>query len=359
MMKVAFITRSTIYTSPGGDTVQALQTARQLATVGVDADVLLSNESIPYDKYDLLHFFNITRPADILYHSKKTSKPFVVSTILCSYAEYDKQHRKGVGALFTYLPADSIEYLKTMARWLRGADHLASIDYAWKGQRKSINEILRRAKMILPNSESEYRRIQQTYPCKASYMVVPNGTDPEVFQFDDKIKKNDRVVLCVARIEGIKNQLNLIRALNNSRFHLILIGSAAPNQRNYYNQCRDIAAPNISFIGQLPQDELVSYYQRAKVHILPSWFETTGLSSIEGAVMGCNIVITDKGDTREYFEDDAFYCDPSNPKSILAAVEKASSAPCSGNLRQKILKKYTWKQAALKTLKAYQSAAIA
>jgi len=358
-MKVAFITRSTIYTSPGGDTVQALQTSRQLAAMGVDADVLLSNETIPYDKYDLLHFFNITRPADILYHSKKTTKPFVVSTILCSYAEYDKHHRKGVGALFTYLSADSIEYLKTMARWVRGADHLASFDYAWKGQRKSINEILRRAKLILPNSESEYKRIRQTYRCNTNYMVVPNGTDPEVFHFDDKIKKNDRLVLCVARIEGIKNQLNLIRALNNSKFHLILIGSPAPNQRSYYKQCRNIAAPNISFIGQLPQDELVTYYRRAKVHILPSWFETTGLSSIEAAVMGCNIVITDKGDTREYFEDDAFYCDPNDPKSILAAVEKASPAPCNENLRQKILKEYTWKQAALKTLKAYQSAAIA
>ncbi|MDB5130564.1 MAG: hypothetical protein JWR02_313 [Mucilaginibacter sp.] len=358
-MKVAFITRSTIYTSPGGDTVQALQTARQLTAIGVDADILLSNEIIPYNRYDLLHFFNITRPADILYHSKKTSKPFVVSTILCSYAEYDKHHRKGAGALFTYLPADSIEYLKTMARCLRRADHLASFDYTWKGQRKSINEILRRAKMILPNSESEYRRIQQTYPCKANYMVIPNGTDPEVFQFDNKIKKNDRIVLCVARIEGIKNQLNLIRALNNSRFHLILIGSSAPNQRDYYNQCRAIAAANISFIGHLPQDELVSYYQRARVHILPSWFETTGLSSIEAAAMGCSIVITDKGDTREYFEDDASYCDPSDPESILAAVEKASLTPFSENLRQKILKEYTWKQAALKTLKAYQLAAIA
>jgi len=358
-MRVAFITRSTLYTAPGGDTVQAIQTARQLAEFGVSIDILLSNEVISYDQYDLLHFFNLIRPADILYHSKKSAKPFLVSTILCNYGEYDKNHRKGIGTLFSYLPADSIEYLKTMARCLLGRDHLATIAYTWKGQRKSIIEILQRATMILPNSESEYARVRQNYPCNVKYMVVPNGANPELFQYNEKAVKNDRIVLCVARIEGIKNQLNLIRALNNTRFRLILIGSHAQNQTAYYERCRNEAAFNVSFIDHIPQDALVKYYQQAKVHVLPSWFETTGLSSIEAAVMGCNLVITDKGDTREYFGDDAVYCDPAEPKSILVAVEKASSDTFNENLRKKILKNYTWKQAALQTLKAYRLAATA
>ena len=39
------------------------------------ADIKLTNEKIDYSKYDLLHFFNITRPADILYHLEKSSLP--------------------------------------------------------------------------------------------------------------------------------------------------------------------------------------------------------------------------------------------------------------------------------------------
>ena len=359
MMKVAFITRSTLYSVPGGDTVQILQTAQQLGDMGVEANILLSNERIDYSHYNLLHFFNITRPADILYHSNKAGKPFVVSTILCNYSEYDKHHRKGMGALFCYLPADSIEYVKTMGRWLLGKDHLSSINYTWKGQRKSIIEILQRATMILPNSESEYRRVEQNYASKVNNIVVPNGINPNLFNRNISVKKDDKLVLCVARIEGIKNQINLIRALNNTDYKLLLIGSCSPNQTSYYNECRRIAADNIIFIDHIPQNELVNYYDRAKVHVLPSWFETTGLSSIEAAVMGCNIVITDKGDTREYFEDDAFYCEPLDPESILAAVDKASSAPFDESLRQQILSKYTWKQAAIQTLKAYQIAVIA
>jgi glycosyltransferase involved in cell wall biosynthesis len=358
-MKVAFITRSTLYTVPGGDTVQVVQTAGHLQKLGVDTQILLSNEDIAYEQFDLLHFFNIIRPADILYHSKKAKKPFVVSTIMCSYAEYDKYHRKGIGVLFSYLPADGIEYIKTMARWLLGKDHLASREYTWKGQRKSIIEILNHAKMILPNSESEYRRVKQTYPCKVNYQVVPNGINPDSFQYNPADVKDDRLVICVARIEGNKNQINLIRALNNTNYRLLIIGAHAPNQASYYRQCRNIAANNVNFLDRIPEEELLRYYRRARVHILPSWFETTGLSSVEAAAMGCNIVITDKGDTREYFGDDAWYCDPANPESILAAVEQASAAPVNTHLLEKIRNEYTWKEAAVQTLKAYELAATA
>jgi glycosyltransferase involved in cell wall biosynthesis len=357
-MRVALITRSTLYTVRGGDTVQVVQTAQQLTELGVDVTILLSNEQIDYEQYNLLHFFNITRPADILYHGKKSGKPYVVSTILCNYSEYDKHHRKGVGMLFSFLPADSIEYLKTMARWLMGKDHLNSINYIWKGQRKSILEILNNAAIILPNSKSEYKRVGQTYLDKVDNIIVPNGINPDVFKWDRSINKNEKLVLCVARIEGIKNQINLIKAINNTDYKLLIIGTASPNQVNYYNECVSIAGDNVFFIDHLPQHELVYYYQRAKVHVLPSWFETTGLSSIEAATMGCNLVITDKGDTREYFEDYAYYCDPAKPESILEAIKRASKAPVDDALRQKILAKYTWKHSALQTLKAYELAAI-
>jgi len=352
-MKVAIIARATLYTVPGGDTVQAVQTVRELNKIGVEAEIRLTHEYIDYGQYQLLHFFNIIRPADILYHSRKSGKPYVVSTILCNYGEYDKYHRKGMMTLLSGLPTDTIEYIKTIGRWALRRDHLASKSYLWRGQRRSIIKILQQAALILPNSESEYQRVAKTYNDKLNYKVIPNGVNPELFVFDVDAAKDEHLVLCVARIEGIKNQLNLIKALNNTSYRLIIIGAAAPNQQGYYRKCREIAAANITFIDHIPQSELVQYYQRAKVHILPSWFETTGLSSIEAALMGCNIVITDKGDAKEYFTDHAFYCDPGNPDSIFNAVQAASKASFDNTLRQKILKKYTWREAAFQTKAAY------
>jgi glycosyltransferase involved in cell wall biosynthesis len=355
MIKVAMIVRTTFYTSKGGDTIQVLQTAAHLAEYNIRADIKLTSEKIEYSQYDLLHFFNITRPADILYHIRKAGKPFFVSTILIDYSEYDKYHRKGfAGMLFRFLSADGIEYLKTISRWMMGKDKLMSLAYVWKGQRKTIMEILKKAALLLPNSHSEYRRLIQQYNCHTEHIVVPNGVDTGLFSFNTEIEKDPRLVLCVARIEGLKNQVNLIRALKDTNFNLVIIGTVALNQTSYYHTCKEMATGNIRFIEHLPQEELVGYYQKAKVHVLPSWFETTGLSSLEAAAMGCNIVVTDKGDTREYFGTDAIYCDPASPESIYTNVKKAANLPYNGTLQQKIRTHYSWEQATIRTIEAYK-----
>jgi glycosyltransferase involved in cell wall biosynthesis len=353
-MRVVFITRATLYSVRGGDTFQVLQTARHLEELGIKVDIRLTNEKIDYDNYDLLHFFNIIRPADILFHIRQSNIPFVVSTLLIDYSGYDKAYRKGItGWIFKMLPADAIEYLKTLGRYLLGKDKLMSKAFLWKGQQRSVREILDRASMLFSNSVMEYKRLVQLYPFSTGCVPIPNGLDTKLFAFDDRQEKDGHLVLCVARIEGIKNQVNLIRALNNTPYQLLIIGAPAPNQSSYYRECRKIAAPNVSFIEHIPQRELVKYYQKAKVHILPSWFETCGLSSLEAGAMGCNIVITDKGYTREYYEDHAFYCDPGSPDSIFKAVDHAANASFRPALRKKILANYTWDQAAATIARTY------
>jgi glycosyltransferase involved in cell wall biosynthesis len=354
-MKVAFIARATLYTDSGGDTVQVVNTAGYLRKLGLEVDICLASETINYNSYDLLHFFNIIRPADILHHIIKSGKPYVVSTIFVDYSEYDQQHRKGfTGLLFRFFSSDAIEYLKTVARFMASHQKIVSPEYLWVGHRQSIKKIIKKAGLLLPNSVNEYNRLVKQYAIEHPFRNIPNAISPELFVGHPQPVKDTLMVLQVARIEGRKNQLNLIKALNNTRFKLVIIGHPAANQPEYYNECKKLAAPNISFIPAMPQQELLKYYQQAKVHVLPSWFETTGLSSLEAAVMHCNIVVSDKGDVREYFGDLAFYCDPGSPESILAAVEKAAAAPYDESLRNKILSEYTWEQTAAKTLEAYR-----
>jgi glycosyltransferase involved in cell wall biosynthesis len=222
------------------------------------------------------------------------------------------------------------------------------------GQKKCIRKILSLATMLFPNSYLETKKIEERYGFNAHCITIPNGVDPELFSFDEQSEKDECMVLCVARIEGIKNQINLIKALNNTRYSLLIIGSPAPNQQSYYRECRRIAASNIRFMDQVDQSLLPLYYQRAKVHALPSWFEACGLSSLEASVMGCNIVITDRGYTREYYGKYAFYCDPGSPDSILRAVNNAAKADIPKVLREKVLYNYTWMQTAKRIEKAYQ-----
>lgn len=355
MIKVAMIVRSTLYKVRGGDTVQVVETAKHLREIGVEVDIKLTDEKIIYQQYDLLHFFNIIRPADIIYHIKKSEKPFVLSPILLDYTEFDKHHRKGLsGRLFHFLPTGKIEYIKTVSRWILGRDRLMSVSYLWKGQNKCMQQILNQTPVLLPNSMSEYNRLLQRFHFTGNCMPVVNGIDCKFYQNDPLVEKDPCLVICVGRIEGNKNQLNLIKALNNTLYKLWIIGAPAPNQLGYYQECRNTAAENIIFMGPVTQQRLKECYQQAKVHALPSWFETTGLSSLEAGAMGCQLVITDKGDPRDYFKNHAFYCDPSSPESILEAVTKAVEKSSSIELQQKILNNYTWHQAALQTRAAYQ-----
>ena len=357
-MKLLMIARSTLFTSPGGDTTQIEMTAKYLRVVGVFVDIKLSHENMDYENYDLLHFFNIIRPDDIWPHLEKTKVPFVISTIFVDYFEYERKNRKGLISLVNSIfDRDQIEYIKTIARSVKNGDKIKSRHFLTRGQRKSIQAIAEKAAILLPNSHSEYNRFVSLYGVKQRYQKVVNAIDPSYFSLD--VMPNPTYkdhVLCVGRIEGRKNQLNLIKALINSEVQLTIIGKPSPNHIGYYEQCQAMAktGQNVHFIQHVDHKDLAALYKAAKVHVLPSWFETTGLSSLEAGAMGCNVVVTRKGDTEEYFNGMAYYCEPDDVESIRKAVLQAYSDPVNPRLQDYILSHYTWRDTAEQTLQAYQ-----
>lgn len=357
-MKVALISRSSLYSVPGGDTTQVKATASHLKKIGVEADIKLSQQEINYQDYDLLHFFNVIRPADILKHIKKSNLPYLVSTIYVDYREYELTAQENSRArLYGLLGTNNVEYLKTIARTLKADLRLPCLEYLKNGQEKSIIKVISGASCLLPNSSNEHRRLCNDYPNEANFQIIPNAIEKDLFEYEEaKLQAtlaNKSGILCVGRIEGVKNQLNLIKAVNKTEHKLTIIGQAAPNHQAYYQECKRIAGSKVQFIDHLSQEELIEYYLKAKVHILASWFETTGLANLEAAMFGCNIVTTDRGDTKEYFKDYADYCDPRDLNSISAALENAMQKDCNLNFRKHILNYYTWEIAAQKTKQAY------
>lgn len=356
-MKVAFVSRDTLFSGKGGDTIQILKTAEYLQDLGVEVDIFKASEKIDYEQYDILHGFNVIRPADLIDHFENFKGIKVLSTIYVDFYEYELKARKGVaGMIFRTIGKDATEYLKACLRWVKNRDHSLSRRYLFHGHRKCVKKLIKLSDLLLPNSHSEYKRLSNDYSVSARYHIVPNAIDPKIFSpVIPSPVRNNRLVICVARIEGPKNQLNLIRALNNTGFELILIGKPAPNHLTYYEQCRTEAASNVSFVSDMPQEDLINYYQTAQVHAMPSWFETTGLSSLEAAAMGCNLVISAKGDTREYFGEHATYANPEDVQSIFNAVNEAAKKPFDEKFRNKIYSEYIWEKTAAATLAAYKT----
>lgn len=364
-MKILFQSRKTLFSVPGGDTVQLLKTAEALRSRGCQVEVTTELEP-DLAGYDMVHLFNLMRPQEVYLqalNAKRQGRRIALSTIYGPYVEYDCKARGGLPRLAArLLPHSKLEYLKVAARALRNLElNRGTASLLMHGHKALQSRIVEMTDLFLPNSGNEMARVQANFPGAAGkpFVVVPNAVDialfdPEKVTISPELEKYRGCVLSVARIEGRKCQLELARAMRELPWKLVLIGQPAPNHIGYYEQIKKESGGKVEFIGQVEHDRLAQYYKAAKVHCLISWMETPGLSSLEAGAMGCNLVVTEKGDTRDYFGDQALYCEPDSVASIREAIVKAYQAPENPALVELIREQYCWSKTAEMTEAGYR-----
>jgi glycosyltransferase involved in cell wall biosynthesis len=104
---------------------------------------------------------------------------------------------------------------------------------------------------------------------------------------------------------------------------------------------------------ELPYEQMPTIYKFAKVCVSASWFETTGLTSLEALFCNTNAVASGER-AKEYLGHYVSYCEPDNIESIQSAIAKEYFAP-RPNVPSEDLKSYTWENAAKQTLEVYKS----
>lgn len=364
-MNILFQSRKTLYSAPGGDTTQILKTKEFLEKLGMKVDISL--ELTPdVSKYDIVHVFNLMRPQELylqVKNAKKYGKKVALSTIYGPYEEYEKKARGGIlQVLNNMLSITQIEYLKVIARAVLNFEFSkGTLVYLLNGHKRLQKKIIRMVDVFLPNSDSEMLRVAKDFHLNEyNYVAVANAVDTNKFNYekvsiDPELEKYRDCVLCVSRIEGRKNQLNIIRACKDLPYTFVFIGKPGPNFKKYFEQCKNEANNNTFFLGQIEHEKLPQFYKLSKVHILASWMETPGLSSLEAGIMKTNVVVTKKGDTEDYFQQYAFYCEPDDLDSIRKAVIKAYETPFNEDFLKRILENYTWEDTARQTLSGYLS----
>lgn len=368
-MKVLFQTRSNLYTAPGGDLVQLQKTKEYLEQLGVQIDISLDFEP-DLSNYDIVHLFNLMEPQDIYRqykNAKKQNKKIVLSTIYGLYTEYERKARGGLfQKIANIISPYQISYIKTIVRhYHENRMHKGVFQMMLKGHFNLMHEIVNGVDYLLPNSDNEMKRIAGEFNLKNyNYFNTPNAIDVNVFNDQVELSADDLAkygqykdcVLCAARVEGRKSTLNLVKAFKNLPYQLVLVGNESKNQKSYVEQVHQEAGENVHFLGAVPHQDLAKLYKLAKVHCLISWMETPGLSSLEAGAMDCNLVITKKGDTEEYFENYAYYCEPDDVKSIEKAISQAYSSPLNPKLKEKINSNFNWTKTAEVTYQAYKNA---
>jgi glycosyltransferase involved in cell wall biosynthesis len=221
-----------------------------------------------------------------------------------------------------------------------------------------VNYYLNNANIIMPNSKLEAKHLSNNFKFKNNMSVIHNGVESFYRKGDKNIfidKYNmENFILFVGRIEPKKNVLTLIKAVNDSSHKLVLIGDTNSDPE-YYMMCKNNAGNNVNFLGNIPHNSemLRSAYHAAKCFVLPSWLETPGIAALEASLAGCNLVITDRGSTKEYFKDKVIYCDPKNLNSIKKGIEKGMNLNEKTDLSNYIIDNFSWQNIAKNILIEY------
>jgi len=374
-MKVLMVGRIGLMEVGGGDKVQIMNTAKELEKLGVEVDIRTSLD-VDMVPYDLVHVFQLDWTPETYFYAKKAKKakkPLILSPIHHSVEEVKKFEENYAFDLrrlskFLFKEQHSRDTFKNVYRsFFNPAKAIPTIKSIFIGLKKMHQKTLSLSDVVLVQTDLEAWDLKKTYGVDFKWVKIPNGVGEQFLKqsgLENPFKKDnlENYILCVGRIEPRKNQLSIIAAVKLARkeigkdLRLVFIGKKS-NRRHleYVSRFNKQLKEShwITHVEQVPYEQMPSYYHFAKAGVSASWFETTGLTSLEALFCGANAVAA--GDrAKEYLGKNAFYCSPDDVNSIKEAIIKAYNAN-PPVIPEDMKRNYTWENAARKTLEVYKN----
>jgi glycosyltransferase involved in cell wall biosynthesis len=339
-MKACLASYQAVSLLRGGPSTQVQMTARFLSEFGVEPVLFDPWTHRDVSSFDVFHLF----AANIgTYHLAREIRargvPIVVSPIMFSM----------------HSPA----FIRNGLRVTRALQKLGRGIWTDYGL---MADICGWAGAILPNTRAEADLVIRGLGADQSRVqVIPNGVEDRFLHGDARLFEKryglSGFILHVGHIGyERKNVLSLIRALARVDHPAVIIARVIDNP--YARRCVEEAAKHkhILLLEGLDHDSelLASAYAACDVFVLPSEFETPGIAALEAGLAGAKIVITPRGGTKEYFEDQAVYIEPGSVDSIREGILTALRAKKTDRLRRHIEQRFLWRRVAEMTAGVYR-----
>ncbi len=297
----------------GGGEVQLFETVRSLETEGFRCIVGIGD--VP-ESGSMVHAFS-------LHHGNLKSalrgRPYVLTPIYWDRAEL---HWLAPKLMMAAGRAETLSELEAAYASLRGqADAQRQAGAFVSLLPEPMRCLVLGAAMVLPNAHCEAEMLKASVGADLPQVrVIPNGvSQTSMNENSHEGQEEEPFVLCAGRLEVNKNQLALLAACRMIGAQLVLVGPELDPA--YAALCKGIAGPCAEFLGPRSREDVLGLMARAAVHALPSFAETPGLANLEAMAMRCPLVCSNRGAEREYFGDDALYCDPLDIGSIAEALQ--------------------------------------
>lgn len=201
--------------------------------------------------------------------------------------------------------------------------------------------ILQHAEIVVSVSKASQKELQQNLNYSTSKLIY-NGVEIDKFNINKAIHK-EKIAITVGRItksnlmrKGIEPFVRAAAYLPDIPFYVI-----GKFDTDVHSFLRTIASENVIFTGFISEEELIGYYQRAKVYVQASAHEAFGISLAEAMLCECIPVITDRGALPEVAGGTGFVIPFNDPKAVADAIEKALLAPTGSSARKHIMKNFS------------------
>lgn len=366
-MRILLQARSNLWNKPGGDTFQIASLQKGLSELNYKVEIDLSHER-NLENFDLVHCFNISRIQETykqVLNAQLQGKPFVVTPIFQNLSEYNRRGRYGLGGwLASRLSYETTEQIRNAYLWYSNESSKECCKAIWRdGYFTSVRHVLNGSSGLIFNSNSEAYETQHFFkPEKvASSIKIPVGINLD--ELDNTVNNFSKrygiknYILCVGRIEDLKNQIRIIEALRCvPNIPLVFIGFPNPHHKSYIRQFKKAISTrqNTFWFQKLNRSTILSAMYDAKVHVLASFYETTGIANLEASYLGASIVSTEQGYCREIFGNRAMYCNPYDTQSIRHATLQAFNTKPYSDTQYWIKQLFSYNVCALKHVTFYE-----
>ncbi|GAA3014481.1 glycosyltransferase [Microbacterium aurantiacum] len=363
---IDLVVRSDAAVKHGGDLVQAERYCRELTKLGLDVRVVPFRLDYAPEPATLVHFFNIDRPYEFLFASKSLELDNVVVSTIHHSASLTRLMRQaearssGLDSLAARLPGRLREAalfaLRSMtAQEVRPLRRVKAAAWAvGKGAFSNRSEIGRaldrcRAVFVLSRRELEDLKRDTSYHGLNS-VLVPNGLEVATRGGVDWAARAPRI-LVVGRIEPRKRQVEIVETANRLDIALTFVGAANSKRDGYVRQFRDALSLGPSeWVGALAHDEVLDLMGQSRVLLNLSWLEVQSLVDLEGAAMGCRLIVSAAGSTREWLGEAVEEFPVGEiAEPLLAASKRAQDSTAAPVMNYS----QTWESAARQLVEAY------
>ncbi len=217
-------------------------------------------------------------------------------------------------------------------------------------------EVLKNADVITAVSNSCIQEIKSFIGDKKQIYLLGNGVDTEYFKPDERIDREQNIVLFTGRLDSRKGIVDLITSAKyvcktypDVRF--IITGKGSNEEYIKKHILNLNLNNNITLTGYVTKNELLRLYQSSTIYVLPSYYEGLPTTLLEAMSCGLPSIATNIDSISEVITNGktGILVPPNNPKALCTSIrellEDKQKREDLGNCCRKYVKKnYDWSE---------------